>query len=295
MMEEEREEIKTTNINNNPRRQQLIEENYKRERQQKLAKEKKRKAIQRKRKKKKIKRAIFIAAIATIAIGGLNYAYKKVTRDPLEVASSNVQKHIGKFYDKEGEIITEYEEEADALEQELQYNEQSSNSKLSSVADDTQEKIDVQISKLADKMVKDFGNLSSIELRTSCTKRTDDKENYFYNFSTYHKKNVTLNWLNQYFDYSQAENVYDSLSEEEVNALIAFTTYGRIENWEGGKNNKEDFLKNFGFTSDKSDKEKLEDAKKVVSDVSFRVAKESLSQQLGQSLDIEAKSVGKGR
>lgn len=295
MMEEEREEIKTTNINNNPRRQQLIEENYRRERQQELAKEKKRKAIQRKRNKKKIKRAIFIAAIATIAIGGLNYAYKKVTRDPLEVASSNVQKHIGKFYDKEGEIITEYEEEADALEQELQYNEQSSNSKLSSVADDAQEKIDVQISKLADKMVKDFDGLSSTEVKTSCLKRTDDKENYFYNFSLYHKKSVILNWLNQYFDYSQVENVYDSLSEEEVNALIAFTTYDSIENWKGGSDNKGAFLRIFGFTSDQSDEEKLEDAKKVVSDVSFRVAKESLSQQLGQSLDIEAISVGKGR
>lgn len=294
-MEEERGEIKTTNINNNPRRQQLIEENYKRERQQELAKEKKRKAIQRKRKKKKIKRAIFIAAIATITIGGLNYAYKKVTRDPLEVASSNVQKHIGKFYDKEGEIITEYEEEADALEQELQYNEQSSNNKLSSVADDTQEKIDVQISKLADKMVKDFGDLSSTEVKTSCLKRTDDKENYFYNFSLYHKKIVILNWLNQYFDYSQVKNVYDSLSEEEVNALIAFTTYDSIENWKGGSDNKGAFLRIFGFTSDQSDEEKLEDAKKVVSDVSFRVAKESLSQQLGQSLDIEAISVGKGR
>ena len=294
-MEEEREEIKTTNINNNPRRQQLIEENYRRERQQELAKEKKRKAIQRKRNKKKIKRAIFIAAIATIAIGGLNYAYKKVTRDPLEVASSNVQKHIGKFYDKEGEIITEYEEEADALEQELQYNEQSSNSKLSSVADDAQEKIDVQISKLADKMVKDFDGLSSTEVKTSCLKRTDDKENYFYNFSLYHKKSVILNWLNQYFDYSQVENVYDSLSEEEVNALIAFTTYDSIENWKGGSDNKGAFLRIFGFTSDQSDEEKLEDAKKVVSDVSFRVAKESLSQQLGQSLDIEAISVGKGR
>lgn len=295
MMEEEREEIKTTNINNNPRRQQLIEENYRRERQQELAKEKKRKAIQRKRNKKKIKRAIFIAAIATIAIGGLNYAYKKVTRDPLEVASSNVQKHIGKFYDKEGEIITEYEEEADALEQELQSNEQSSNNKLSSVADDTQEKIDVQISKLADKMVKDFGDLSSTEVKTSCLKRTDDKENYFYNFSLYHKKIVILNWLNQYFDYSQVKNVYDSLSEEEVNALIAFTTYDRIENWKGGSDNKGAFLRRFGFTSDQSDEEKLEFAKKVVSDVSFRVAKESLSQQLGQSLDIEAISVGKGR
>ena len=294
-MEEEREEIKTTNINNNPRRQQLIEENYRRERQQELAKEKKRKAIQRKRNKKKIKRAIFIAAIATIAIGGLNYAYKKVTRDPLEVASSNVQKHIGKFYDKEGEIITKYEEEADALEQELQYNEQSSNSKLSSVADDAREKIDVQISKLADKMVKDFDGLSSTEVKTSCLKRTDDKENYFYNFSLYHKKSVILNWLNQYFDYSQVENVYDSLSEEEVNALIAFTTYDSIENWKGGSDNKGAFLRIFGFTSDQSDEEKLEDAKKVVSDVSFRVAKESLSQQLGQSLDIEAISVGKGR
>ena len=294
-MEEERGEIKTTNINNNPRRQQLIEENYRRERQQELAKEKKRKAIQRKRNKKKIKRAIFIAAIATIAIGGLNYAYKKVTRDPLEVASSNVQKHIGKFYDKEGEIITKYEEEADALEQELQYNEQSSNSKLSSVADDAREKIDVQISKLADKMVKDFDGLSSTEVKTSCLKRTDDKENYFYNFSLYHKKSVILNWLNQYFDYSQVENVYDSLSEEEVNALIAFTTYDSIENWKGGSDNKGAFLRIFGFTSDQSDEEKLEDAKKVVSDVSFRVAKESLSQQLGQSLDIEAISVGKGR
>lgn len=294
-MEEERGEIKTTNINNNPRRQQLIEENYKRERQQEWAKEKKRKAIQRKRKKKKIKRAIFIAAIATITIGGLNYAYKKVTRDPLDVASSNVQKHIGKFYEKEGEIITEYEEEADALKQELQFNEQSSNSKLSSVADDAREKIDVQISKLADKMVKDFGDLSSTEVKTSCLKRTDDKENYFYNFSLYHKKSVILNWLNQYFDYSQVKNVYDSLSEEEVNALIAFTTYDSIENWKGGSDNKGAFLRIFGFTSDKSDEEKLEDAKKVVSDVSFRVAKESLSQQLGQSLDIEAISVGKGR
>lgn len=294
-MEEERGEIKTTNINNNPRRQQLIEENYKRERQQEWAKEKKRKAIQRKRKKKKIKKAIFIAAIATITIGGLNYAYKKVTRDPLDVASSNVQKHIGKFYEKEGEIITEYEEEADALEQELQFNEQSSNSKLSSVADDAREKIDVQISKLADKMVKDFDGLSSTEVKTSCLKRTDDKENYFYNFSLYHKKRVILNWLNQYFDYSQVKNVYDSLSEEEVNALIAFTTYDSIENWKGGSDNKGAFLRIFGFTSDKSDEEKLEDAKKVVSDVSFRVAKESLSQQLGQSLDIEAISVGKGR
>ena len=295
MMEEEREEIKTTNINNNPRRQQLIEENYRRERQQELAKEKKRKAIQRKRNKKKIKRAIFIAAIATIAIGGLNYAYKKVTRDPLEVASSNVQKHIGKFYDKEGEIITEYEEEADALEQELQYNEQSSNSKLSSVADDAQEKIDVQISKLADKMVKDFDGLSSTEVKTSCLKRTDDKENYFYNFSLYHKKSVILNWLNQYFDYSQVENVYDSLSEEEVNALIAFTTYNCIDVYDGGPNNRETFLRNLGFTSDQGDEEKLAIAKKMANQVSFNIAKESLTQELGYSLDIEAESVGRGK
>ncbi len=287
-----KKDIKIPNITLTEEMRKIREERIREEeRRQKIIERNKRKAVQRKNKKKKIKRSIYIAAIATIAIGGLNYA----TRDPLEVASSNVQKYISTFNEKEGKIITEYGEEAEELEQQMDNIEQSSNGKLSYIADDAQEKIDVQISKLADKMVKDFGGLSSIEVRTSCTKRTEDKQYYYYDFSSYHKKSVVSNWLKKYFNITQIDNVYNNLSEEEINALIAFTTYGRIENWEGGKNNKEDFLKNFGFTSDKSDKEKLEDAKKIANDVSFRVAKESLSQQLGQSLDIETESVGRGK
>ena len=101
--------------------------------------------------------------------------------------------------------------------------------------------------------------------------------------------------MKQYFDVAQIENVYDSLSEEDINALIVSTTYRQIESYEGGSNNKEEFLKNFGYNSDKSEEEKFQEASTKANDVAFRVAKESLEQKLGYSLDVEEKSVGKGR
>lgn len=302
MMEEERKEIEIPNIDQSERIRKIREKerkNYLRE--QRVVKDNRRKAARRTRNKKRIRIIVLIAGVVTIVGAGTYYVGKQISdankfnNDPVGVSAYNIGLDIDYSEKLENDVIEEYAEKYAALEQEIQYNEQSSNSKLSQVALDTQEKVDAQISKLADKMLEDFGSLSSYEVISSCSKRTEDKQYYYYYFSSYHKKSVVLNWLKKYFNITQIENVYNNLSEEEINALIAFTTYGRIENWEGGKNNKEDFLKNFGFTSDKSDKEKLEDAKKIANDVSFRVAKESLSQQLGQSLDIETESVGRGK
>lgn len=302
MMEEERKEIEIPNIDQSERIRKIREKERKNDlREQRIARDNRRKAVRRTRNKKRIRIIVLIVGVVTIVGAGTYYVGKQISdankfnNDPVGVSAYNIGLDIDYSEKLENDVIEEYAEKYAALEQEIQYNEQSSNSKLSQVALDTQEKVDAQISKLADKMLEDFGSLSSYEVISSCSKRTEDKQYYYYYFSSYHKKSVVLNWLKKYFNITQIENVYNNLSEEEINALIAFTTYGRIENWEGGKNNKEDFLKNFGFTSDKSDKEKLEDAKKIANDVSFRVAKESLSQQLGQSLDIETESVGRGK
>lgn len=301
MMEEERIEINAIDINNNPRRQQRIEEDRKRElnHQQQLG-ENKRKSVKRNRRKKMIQKLAFVGAVLLIARAGVYvgeqvYEVGDFTNSPVEHTAHNIWVNVRDGERKESEVIKEYAEKTVALEQEMQYNEQSSNSKLSQVADGTQEKVDAQISKLADKMLEDFGSLSSEELKTSCFKRTDDKQSSFYDFSLYHKKSVTLNWLKKYFDYSQIENIYNRLSEEEINALIAFTTYNCIDVYEGGPNNRETFLRNLGFTSDQSDEEKLAIAKKMANQVSFNIAKESLTQELGYSLDIEAESVGRGK
>lgn len=301
MMEEKRIEINAIDINNNPRRQQRIEEDRKRElnHQQQLG-ENKRKSVKRNRRKKMIQKLAFVGAVLLIARAGVYvgeqiYEVGDFTNSPVEHTAHNIWVNVRDGERKESEVIKEYAEKSVALEQEMQYNEQSSNSKLSQVADGTQEKVDVQISKLADKMLEDFGSLSSEELKTSCFKRTDDKQSSFYDFSLYHKKSVTLNWLKKYFDYSQIENIYNRLSEEEINALIAFTTYNCIDVYEGGPNNRETFLRNLGFTSDQSDEEKLAIAKKMANQVSFNIAKESLTQELGYSLDIETESVGRGK
>ena len=300
-MEEKRIEINAIDINNNPRRQQRIEEDRKRElnHQQQLG-ENKRKSVKRNRRKKMIQKLAFVGAVLLIARAGVYvgeqiYEVGDFTNSPVEHTAHNIWVNVRDGERKESEVIKEYAEKSVALEQEMQYNEQSSNSKLSQVADGTQEKVDVQISKLADKMLEDFGSLSSEELKTSCFKRTDDKQSSFYDFSLYHKKSVTLNWLKKYFDYSQIENIYNRLSEEEINALIAFTTYNCIDVYEGGPNNRETFLRNLGFTSDQSDEEKLAIAKKMANQVSFNIAKESLTQELGYSLDIETESVGRGK
>ena len=302
MMEEERIELNVLDIGQNEKVKKMKEEEQKNDlREQRVARENRRRAVRRTRKRKRILIIALIAGVVTIVSAGTSYVGKKISdankfnNDPVGVSAYNIGLDIDDSDKLENDVIDRYDEKYADLIQEIQLNEQSSNDELSQIADRTQEKVDAVISKLADKMLKDFGGLSSKEVKTSCSKRTNNEENYYYDFSSYHKESVVLNWLKEYFDITQIGNVYNNLSEEEINALIAFTTYGRIENWEGGKNNKEDFLKNFGFTSDKSDKEKLEDAKKIANDVSFRVAKESLSQQLGQSLDIETESVGRGK
>lgn len=302
MMEEERKEIEIPNIAQSERIRKIREEERINDlREQRVARENRRRAVMRTRRKKKIEKFIFAAGVVAIVSAGTYYVGKQISdankfnNNPVGVSAYNIGLDIDDSEKLENDVIDRYDEKYAELIQEIQLNEQSSNDELSQIADRTQEKVDAVISKLADKMLEDFGDLSSEEISSYCSKRTEDKQYYYYDFSSYHKKSVVLNCLKKYFDITQIENVYNNLSEEEINALIAFTTYGRIENWEGGKNNKEDFLKKFGFTSDKSDKEKLEDAKKIAKDVSFRVAKESLSQQLGQSLDIETESVGRGK
>ena len=299
-MEEERKEIEIPNIDQSERIRKIREEerkNYLRE--QRVVKDNRRKAARRTRNKKRIRIIVLIAGVVTIVSAGTYYVGKQISdankfnNDPVGVSAYNIGLDIDYSEKLENDVIDRYDEKYAELMQEIQLNEQSSNDELSQIADITQEKVDIVISKLADKMLKDFGSLSSEEISGYCSKRTEDKQYYYYDFSSYHKKSVVSNWLKKYFDITQIENVYNNLSEEEINALIAFTTYGRIENWEGGKNNKEDFLKNFGFTSDKSDKEKLEDAKKIAKDVSFRVAKDRLEPEVRQSLDIEPESVGR--
>ena len=299
-MEEERKEIEIPNIDQSERIRKIREEerkNYLRE--QRVVKDNRRKAARRTRNKKRIRIIVLIAGVVTIVSAGTYYVGKQISdankfnNDPVGVSAYNIGLDIDYSEKLENDVIDRYDEKYAELMQEIQLNEQSSNDELSQIADITQEKVDIVISKLADKMLKDFGSLSSEEISGYCSKRTEDKQYYYYDFSSYHKKSVVSNWLKKYFDITQIENVYNNLSEEEINALIAFTTYGRIENWEGGKNNKEDFLKKFGFTSDKSDKEKLEDAKKIAKDVSFRVAKDRLEPEVRQSLDIEPESVGR--
>lgn len=302
MMEEERKEIEIPNIAQSERIRKIREEEQKNDlREQKIAKENRRRAVMRTRRKKKIEKFIFAAGVVAIVSAGTYYVGKQISdankfnNDPVGVSTYNIGLDIDDSEKLETDVIEEYAEKYAALEQEIQYNEQSSNGKLSQVALDTQEKVDAQISKLADKMLEDFGSLSSDEVISSCLKRTDDKQSSFYDFSRYNKKSVTLNWLKKYFDYSQIEKVYDSLSEEEINALIAFTTYNCIDVYEGGPNNRETFLRNLGFISDQSDEEKLAIAKKVANQSSFNVAKECLTQKLGYSLDIETESVGRGK
>lgn len=302
MMEEERIELNVPDIGQNEKVKKMREEEQKNDlREQKIAKENRRRAAMRTRRKKKIEKFIFAAGVVAIVGAGLTYAGKNVIQNinyssnPIENTVSSIDDYINNGEKTESAVVEEYAEKYAALEQEIQYNEQSSNSKLSQVALDTQEKVDAQISKLADKMLEDFGSLSSDEVISSCLKRTDNKQSSFYDFSRYNKKSVTLNWLKKYFDYSQFEKVYDSLSEEEINALIAFTTYNCIDVYEGGPNNRETFLRNLGFTSDQSDEEKLAIAKKVANQTSFNVAKECLTQKLGYSLDIETESVGRGK
>ena len=111
----------------------------------------------------------------------------------------------------------------------------------------------------------------------------------------YDKEGVTLNWLKKYFDSNQVNNIYNELSEEEINALIVSTTYNDIKVFNGGSDNKAAFFRIFGFESDKEEDEKIQDVKKIANDVSFRIAKESLSQKLGYSLDNVEESMGKGR
>ena len=299
-MEEERKEIEIPNIDQSERIRKIREEERKNDlREQRVARDNRRKAARRTRNKKRIRIIVLIAGVVTIVSAGTYYVGKQISdankfnNDPVGVSAYNIGLDIDYSEKLENDVIDRYDEKYAELMQEIQLNEQSSNDELSQIADITQEKVDIVISKLADKMLKDFGSLSSEEISGYCSKRTEDKQYYYYDFSSYHKKSVVSNWLKKYFDITQIENVYNNLSEEEINALIAFTTYGRIENWEGGKNNKEDFLKNFGFTSDKSDKEKLEDAKKIAKDVSFRVAKDRLEPEARQSLDIEPESVGR--
>lgn len=302
MMEEERRELNVPDIGQNEKVKKMREEEQKNDlREQKIAKENRRRAVMRTRRKKKIKKFIFAAGVVAIVGAGLTYAGKNVIQNinyslnPIENTVSSIDGYINSGEKTEAAVIEEYAEKYAALEQEMQYNEQSSNSKLSQVADGTQEKVDAQISKLADKMLKDFKSLSSKEVETSCSKRTYDKQSSFYDFSFYRKENVIKNWLGKYFDYSQIEDIYNRLSEEEINALIAFTTYNCIDVYEGGPNNRETFLRNLGFTSDQSDEEKLAIAKKMANQVSFNIAKESLTQELGYSLDIETESVGRGK
>lgn len=301
-MEEERKEIEISNIAQSEKVRKIREEERKNDlREQRVARENRRRAVMRTRRKKKIEKFIFAAGVVAIVGAGLTYVGKNVIQNinyssnPIENTVSSIDSYINNGEKTESAVVEEYAEKYAALEQEIQYNEQSSNSKLSQVALDTQEKVDAQISKLADKMLEDFGSLSSDEVISSCLKRTDDKQSSFYDFSRYNKKSVTLNWLKKYFDYSQIEKVYDNLSEEEINALIAFTTYNCIDVYEGGPNNRETFLRNLGFTSDQSDEEKLAIAKKMANQASFNIAKESLTQKLGYSLDIEVESVGRGK
>ena len=300
MMEEERKKIELPNIDQSERIRKIREEERKSYlREQRVARDNRRKAARRTRNKKRIRIIVLIAGVVTIVSAGTYYVGKQISdankfnNDPVGVSAYNIGLDIDYSEKLENDVIDRYDEKYAELIQEIQLNEQSSNDELSQIADGTQEKVDVVISKLADKMLKDFGSLSSKEISDCCSKRTEDKQYYYYDFSFYHKKSVVSNWLKKYFNITQIENVYNNLSEEEINALIAFTTYGRIENWEGGKNNKEDFLRNFGFTSDKSDKEKLEAAKKIANDVSFRVAKDRLELEVRQSLDIEPESVGR--
>lgn len=300
MMEEERKEIEIPNIDQSERIRKIREKERKNDlREQRIARDNRRKAVRRTRNKKRIRIIVLIAGVVTIVSAGTYYVGKQISdankfnNDPVGVSAYNIGLDIDYSEKLENDVIERYDEKYAELIQEIQLNEQSSNDELSQIADRTQEKVDAVISKLADKMLEDFGSLSSKEISGYCSKRTEDKQYYYYDFSSYHKKSVVSNWLKKYFNITQIDNVYNNLSEEEINALIAFTTYGRIENWEGGKNNKEDFLKNFGFTSDKSDKEKLEDAKKIAKDVSFRVAKDRLEPEARQSLDIEPESVGR--
>ena len=301
-MEEEQKEINVPNVGVSERKRQFIEreqQEYLRELQEK--REIRRKAVKRKKAIKKIRKVAFVAGVVAIVGAGLNYAETKTAQrinfqqDPLGTTASDIDKNMSRGMNAEEEIIDSYQEKYEALAQQMQDTEEFSNDRLSQTAKDTQMKIDNEISKLSFKVKESFGIVSDEELHFSCIKRTDDKQSYFYKFSAYNKQKVTLNWLKQYFDVTQVENVYDSLSEEDINALIVSTTYQQIESYEGGPNNKEEFLKKFGYDSDKSEEERFQEASKMANDVSFRVAKESLEQKLGYSLDVEEKSVGKGR
>lgn len=302
MMGEEQKEINVPNVGVSERKRQFIEreqQEYLRELQEK--KEIRRKAVKRRRRRKTIVKVVFVAGVVAIVGAGLNYAGTKTVKkiefqqDPIGTTASDIDKNMSKGKNTEEEIIDNYQVKYEELAQQMKDNEEISNDELSKTAKDTQEKINEEISKLSSELEESFGDLSREELYLSSVKRTDDKQSYFYKFSAYNKQKVTLNWLKQYFDVTQIENVYDSLSEEEIDALIVSTTYSQIKNYDGGPNNKEEFLKKFGFDSDKSEEENLQEANKIAADVSFRAAKESLEQKLGYSLDVEEKSVGKGR
>lgn len=301
-MDEEKKEINVPNIGVSEKKRQFIErekQEYLRELQEQ--KEIRRKAVKRKKLFKKIGKIVFITGVVAIVGVGLDYVGTKTAQkikfqqDPLGTTASDIDENMSRGMNAEEEIMDNYQKKYEALAQQMQDTEEFSNDRLSQTAKDTQIKIDNEISKLSFKIKESFGTVSDEELHSSCIKRTDDKQSYFYKFSAYDKQRVTLNWLKQYFDVAQIENVYDSLSEEDINALIVSTTYRQIESYEGGSNNKEEFLKNFGYNSDKSEEEKFQEASTKANDVAFRVAKESLEQKLGYSLDVEEKSVGKGR
>ena len=220
-MENQEKELKVEIIDNNPRKK-IMEQQEQERRQQEI--EIKKRAIKRQRKKKKIKIILIGTAIATIITGGVILGGIKLhsmitdSKNSQEKIMATINKVIDEKEQEDALTIENYEQKSEALEQEMINLTQDSNEELANEANNTQEKIDASISKLSNEMMKKLKSFSTAEVER-CSKRTDSKEYSFYDFSLYRKKFVILSWLGNYFEEEQIENIYNTLTKEEIEAL----------------------------------------------------------------------------
>ena len=296
-MENQEKELKVEIIDNNPRKK-VMEQQEQERRQQEI--EIKKRAIKRQRKKKKIKIILIGTAIATIITGGVILGGIKLhsmitdSKNSQEKIMATINKVIDEKEQEDALTIENYEQKSEALEQEMINLTQDSNEELANEAKNTQEKIDASISKLSNEMMKKLKSFSTAEVER-CSKRTDSKEYSFYDFSLYRKKFVILSWLGNYFEEEQIENIYNTLTKEEIEALILSTSYKQINQYENGPDNRGNFIRSIASNeSNQSNQEIFEQSKETSDKATFKVAKEYLSQKLGYSLDVETQSVGKG-
>ena len=156
-MENQEKELKVEIIDNNPRKK-IMEQQEQERRQQEI--EIKKRAIKRQRKKKKIKIILIRTAIATIITGGVILGGIKLhsmitdSKNSQEKIMATINKVIDEKEKEDALTIENYEQQSEALEQEMINLTQDSNEELANEAKNTQEKIDASISKLSNEMMK---------------------------------------------------------------------------------------------------------------------------------------------